>query len=116
MTIKLQRSPIISSVRLIGQPERRVFLIQVPPVQNNRAGIGWPVQNSDIDRIKAPYDRKELPLPEPGSMCYMMSKQQYFGRKYGNADPHLMFWFPKTNDMFWARVFLAPRCTYINTL
>jgi hypothetical protein len=54
-----------------------------------------------FDRIKAAYDRKELPLPEPGSMCYMMSKQQYFGRKYGNADPHLMFWFPKTNDMFW---------------
>jgi hypothetical protein len=54
-----------------------------------------------FDRIKAAYDRKELPLPEPGSMCYMMSKQQYFGRKYRNADPHLMFWFPKTNDMFW---------------
>jgi len=54
-----------------------------------------------FDRIKAAYDRKELPLPELGSMCYMMSKQQYFGRKYGNADPHLMFWFPKTNDMLW---------------
>ena len=33
--------------------------------------------------------------------CYMMSKQQYFGSKYGNADPHLMFWFPKTDDKFW---------------
>ena len=54
-----------------------------------------------FDSIKSAYDRKELPLPEPGSMCYMMSKQQYFGSKYGNADPHLMFWFPKTNDMFW---------------
>ena len=54
-----------------------------------------------FDRIKAAYGRKELPLPEPGSMCYMMSKQQYFGRKYGNADPHLMFWFPKTDDAFW---------------
>src|ERR1700727_1405470 len=54
-----------------------------------------------FDSIKSAYDRKELPLPEPGSMCYMMSKQQYFGRKYGNADPHLMFWFPKTDDKFW---------------
>ena len=54
-----------------------------------------------FDRIKTAYDTKTLPLPEPGSMCYMMSKQQYFGRKYGNADPHLMFWVPKTSDMFW---------------
>jgi hypothetical protein len=54
-----------------------------------------------LDGIKAAFDKKELPLPEPGAMCYMMSKQQYFGRKYGNADPHLMFWFPKTDDRFW---------------
>jgi len=54
-----------------------------------------------FERIKSAFDKKELPLPEPGAMCYMMSKQQYFGRKYGNADPHLMFWFPKTDDMLW---------------
>jgi hypothetical protein len=54
-----------------------------------------------FDSIKAAYDKKELPLPEPGSMCYMTSKQQYFSRKVGNADPHLMFWFPKTDDAFW---------------
>ena len=60
--------------------------------------------------------QKELPMPEPGEVCYMMSKQQYFGRKYGNADPHLMFWVPKTDDMFWGAGSLAPRCMYINTL
>ena len=54
-----------------------------------------------FDNIKAAYDKKALPLPEPGAMCYMTSKQQYFSRKVGNADPHLMFWFPKTDDMFW---------------
>jgi hypothetical protein len=54
-----------------------------------------------FDSIKAAFDKKELPVPEPGSMCYMMSKQQYFGRKYGNADSHLMFWFPKTDDNLW---------------
>ena len=54
-----------------------------------------------FDSIKAAFDKKELPAPEAGSMCYMMSKQQYFGRKYGNADSHLMFWLPKTDDVFW---------------
>jgi hypothetical protein len=54
------------------------------------------------DRIKAAYDNKELPLPEQGSMCYMMSKQQYFGDMVGNAgDSHLMFWFPQAEHMNW---------------
>src|SRR5271154_504599 len=58
-----------------------------------------------FDSIKAAYEKKELPLPEPGSMCYMMSKQQYFGRKYGNADPHLMFWFPQKDHLNWGAEF-----------
>jgi hypothetical protein len=53
-------------------------------------------------RLKAAYNRKELPLPENGSMCYMMSKQQNFGDKEGNgADSHLMFWFPQGEQMDW---------------
>jgi hypothetical protein len=51
--------------------------------------------------LKAAFENKELPLPAPGSMCYMMSKQQYFGRKFGNADPHLMFWFPQADKISW---------------
>jgi len=54
------------------------------------------------DRLKAAYENKELPVPEHGSMCYMMSKQQYFGDKIGNAgDSHLMFWFPQEEHMSW---------------
>jgi hypothetical protein len=54
------------------------------------------------DRLKAAYDSKQLPLPEHGSMCYMMSKQQYFGDNIGNAgDSHLMFWFPEGEHMDW---------------
>jgi hypothetical protein len=58
-----------------------------------------------FDSIKAAYDKKELPLPEPGAMCYMMSKQQYFSRKVGNADPHLMFWFPQKDHLSWGAEF-----------
>jgi hypothetical protein len=54
-----------------------------------------------FDSIKAAFEQKELPLPEPGSMCYMMSKQQNFGPKFGNADPHLMFWFPQPDQISW---------------
>ncbi len=54
-----------------------------------------------FNTLKAAFASKELPLPAPGSMCYMTSKQQYFGRKYRNADPHLMFWFPQEANMSW---------------
>lgn len=36
-------------------------------------------------------DKKELPALEPGSMCYMMSKQQYLNDRGMNWHPHLMF-------------------------
>src|ERR1017187_5076965 len=36
-------------------------------------------------------DKKELPVLEPGAMCYMMSKQQYLSDSGKNWHPHLMF-------------------------
>jgi hypothetical protein len=53
------------------------------------------------DRTKTTFDKSELPVPEPGSMCYKLSKQQNFGSKYGNADPHLMFWCPQKDHRNW---------------
>jgi hypothetical protein len=54
-----------------------------------------------FDSIKAAYDKKELPMPEPGAMSYMMSKQTYFGPIDGWGDPHLMFYFPRTDGLAW---------------
>ena len=36
-------------------------------------------------------DQKELPVLEPGAMCYMMSKQQYLNDEGVHWHPHLMF-------------------------
>ena len=54
-----------------------------------------------FDSITVAYKTKALPMPETGAMCYMLSKQQYFGSKVGNAGPHLMFWFPRDLAMQW---------------
>lgn len=54
-----------------------------------------------FESIKAAYDKKELPQPEPGGMSYMMSSQAYFGPTYGKGGPHLMFYLPKTDNMAW---------------
>jgi hypothetical protein len=54
-----------------------------------------------IDRIKAGFDNKELPLPEPGAMCYMMSRAGHLNDAVGHFVPHLMFYFPLTDNSSW---------------
>jgi hypothetical protein len=52
-------------------------------------------------RIQAIVANKELPLPEPGAMSYMMSKGGYLGDGVGPWHPHLMFHIPKTDAASW---------------
>lgn len=54
-----------------------------------------------IDSIKAGFDNKELPVPEPGAMCYMMSRAGYLNDALGHYVPHLMFYFPLTDKPSW---------------
>jgi Putative zinc-finger len=54
-----------------------------------------------IDRIKAGFDNKELSAPEPGAMCYMMSRAGYLNDAVGHFVPHLMFYFPLTDKSSW---------------
>jgi hypothetical protein len=42
--------------------------------------------------IAAALDSGELPALAPGSMCYMMSKEQYLNDEAHNWRPHLMFY------------------------
>jgi hypothetical protein len=51
--------------------------------------------------IQAAFDKKEFPPPEPGAMCYMLSKQQYLGDKGKNWRPHLMFFTSPTDASAW---------------
>ena len=54
-----------------------------------------------IASIKAGFDNKELPAPEPGAMCYMMSRAGYLNDAVGHYVPHLMFYFPLTDKSSW---------------
>lgn len=44
-----------------------------------------------VEKIKSSLAAGELPMPEPGAMSYMMSKNQYLGDGGGHWHPHLMF-------------------------
>lgn len=54
-----------------------------------------------LERIKAAVSKKELPMPEPGAMSYMMSKEQYLNDAVVHWCPHLMFHVPKTDAADW---------------
>jgi len=54
-----------------------------------------------IGSIKAGFDNKELPAPEPGAMSYMMSRAGYLNDAVGHFVPHLMFYFPLTDKSSW---------------
>ena len=51
--------------------------------------------------INAAFEKKELPAPESGAMCYMMSKQGYLSDRDGHWHPHLMFFTPLTEPRAW---------------
>lgn len=55
-----------------------------------------------FDAIAAAIDKKELPSPEHGAMCFMLSKQGYLGDKAGGPWlPHLMFFTRETDSKAW---------------
>ncbi len=54
-----------------------------------------------IDSLKAEFDHQELPTPQPGAMCYMMSRAGYLNDAVGHFVPHLMFYFPLTDNASW---------------
>jgi hypothetical protein len=51
--------------------------------------------------IKTALDKKELPPPESGAMCYMLSKQGYLNDSAGHWLPHLMFFLPLSDPATW---------------
>jgi hypothetical protein len=53
------------------------------------------------DAINSAFDKRELPGLEAGSMCYMLSKQDYLGDQAGHFHPHLMFWAERTQPESW---------------
>jgi hypothetical protein len=54
-----------------------------------------------FEAIQGAFDKKELPMLEPGAMCYMMSKRGYLSDHDGHWHPHLMFFVPLSDAKAW---------------
>ena len=63
--------------------------------------LGGQSKEQMFESIKIALDKKELPTPESGAMCYMMSKQQYLSDQGGHWHPHLMFFLPPSDARTW---------------
>lgn len=53
------------------------------------------------EAIVAAIGKGQLPPMESGAMCYMLSKDGYGGDSVPHWPPHLMFYFPQTEDAAW---------------
>ena len=54
-----------------------------------------------LAETSAALDKKQLPALEPGSMCYMMSKQQYLNDRDVHWHPHVMIFVGGDAEMGW---------------
>jgi hypothetical protein len=54
-----------------------------------------------IGRVTAALTAKTWLAPEPGAMCYMMSKRGYVSDTAGHWHPHLMFFVARTDGGAW---------------
>jgi hypothetical protein len=54
-----------------------------------------------LERTQSAIASKSFAAPEPGAMCYMMSKQGYLSDVDGHWHPHLMFFLGHTDGAAW---------------
>ena len=73
---------------------RTVLLYTIQRTQMALSGLS---KSQMLDRTKAAVADKQLPVPEPGSMSYMMSKHGDLGDGVGPWLSHLMFYAPKAD-------------------
>jgi hypothetical protein len=70
-------------------------------IERTRLILAGKSKAQTFEAIAAALDKKELPAPEVGAMCYMLSKQGYLNDRVGHWHPHLMFFVPSTDAKIW---------------
>jgi hypothetical protein len=71
--------------------------------------LGGLTKGQMAEKIQAELAGGLLPMPEPGAMSYMMSKDQYLGDGPGHWHSHLMFHLPRMGARVGERTWTALR-------
>jgi len=70
-------------------------------ILRTRLILGGHTKEQMVENIQSYLAASQLPMPEPGAMSYMMSKNQYLGDDGGHWHPHLMFHLPRMGAASW---------------
>ena len=92
-------NPRLRAPICFNAPAARCCLAQT--IRKTKLVLATRSKDAMVKDLKAALDGKELPSPELGAMCYMMSKQGYLNSRDGHWHPHLMFFLPPTDPAAW---------------
>jgi hypothetical protein len=96
-------NPKLRAPICFNPPAARSYLPRT--IKKTELVIAGRTKEQMFDTIAAAIDKKELPAPEHGAMCYMMSKQGYLNDHDGHWHPHLMFFTLETDPKLWGADF-----------
>jgi len=82
-------NPKIRAPHCFNAPAARTFVTTF--LMKTKLALAGKSKAEIVAATAAALDKKELPALESGSMCYMLSKQQYLNDRAMSWHPHLMF-------------------------
>lgn len=92
-------NPKVRVPMCVNAAAARSYLLRL--AKETEWGLAGRTQAQMTESITAAFAKKELPPMEPGSMCYMMSKQGYGGDSAPHWPSHLMFFYSDTDPAIW---------------
>ncbi len=92
-------NPKVRVPMCFNAPAARSYLVRV--MKETKWGLERRTQAQMTEAIPVALAKKELPLMEPGAMCYMMGKKGYGGDVAPHWPAHLMFFFSDTDPAIW---------------
>jgi len=92
-------NPKVRVPMCVNAAAARTYLLRITKITDLALAGRTPAQVNEA--IVAAIARKELPPMEPGSMCYMMSKQGYGGDTAPHWPSHLMFFYSDVGLGLW---------------
>jgi hypothetical protein len=92
-------NPKVRVPMCVNAAAARSYLLRL--TKETEWGLAGRTQAQMNESITAAIAKKELPVMEPGAMCYMMGKEGYGGDSTPHWPSHLMFFYSDTNPAIW---------------
>jgi hypothetical protein len=92
-------NPKVRSPICFNPPAARTFALIF--LMKTKLVLAGKSKTEIAETTAAALDKKELLALEPGTMCYMMSKQQYLNDRGMSWHPHLMFFVSGDEEKSW---------------